>query len=96
MLTEIDYDRETAHFNPILTLFYLQHCDADRVIGHRQHASDQPAADPCTDRAKYSSRSALVQAMASFATPNATDASSAAPFAVDTSQQLNLLTPGHG
>ena len=39
---------------------------------------------------------ALVQAMASFAAPDATGASNAVPFDVNTSQQLNLLTPGHG
>jgi hypothetical protein len=38
----------------------------------------------------------LVQAMASFAAPDAIGPSSAAPFDVATSQQVNLLTPGHG
>jgi hypothetical protein len=39
---------------------------------------------------------ALLQAMASFAAPDAIGASSAAPVGIDTSQQLNLLSPGHG
>jgi hypothetical protein len=41
------------------------------------------------------SSSQLVQAMASFATPDAIGTSSAAPFDIDASQQVNLLTPGH-
>jgi hypothetical protein len=38
---------------------------------------------------------ALVQAMAAFAAPDAIGTSSAGLFAIDTSQQPNLLTPGH-
>ena len=38
---------------------------------------------------------ALVQAMASFAALDAIGTSNAAPFGIDTSQQLNLLAPGH-
>jgi hypothetical protein len=38
---------------------------------------------------------ALVQAMASFAAPHAIGTSSVGAFGIDTSQQVNLLTPGH-
>jgi len=53
------------------------------------------AAAPTGSAASMSSSSQLVQAMASFAAPNAIDSSNAAPFDSGTSQQVNLLTPGH-
>jgi hypothetical protein len=33
--------------------------------------------------------------MALFAAPDAIETSSTAPFGIDTSQQVSLLTPGH-
>jgi hypothetical protein len=50
---------------------------------------------PTGSAALANSSSQLVQAMASFGGNDATDASSTAPFDVATSQQVNLLTPGH-
>jgi hypothetical protein len=64
-------------------------------VGPNWQVGGFAAAAPTGSAALMSSNSQLVQAMASFAAPDAIDASSAAPFGIDTSQQTNLLTPGH-
>ena len=53
------------------------------------------AAAPTGSAALMDSNAQLVQAMASLAAPDTIDSSSAAPFDSGTSQQVNLLTPGH-
>jgi len=64
-------------------------------VGPNWQVGGFAAAEPTGSAALMNSSSQLVQAMASFATPDAIGTSSAAPFDIDASQQVNLLTPGH-
>jgi hypothetical protein len=65
-------------------------------VGPNWQVGGFAAASPTGSAALVNSGAQLLQAMASFAAPDAIGMSSAAPFGIDTSQQLNLLTPGHG
>jgi hypothetical protein len=62
-------------------------------VGPNWQVGGFAAAAPTGSAALMDSSAQLVQAMASFAAPDAIDSSSAAPFDSGTSQQVNLLTP---
>jgi hypothetical protein len=64
-------------------------------VGPNWQVGGFAAAAPTGSAALMDSSAQLVQAMASFAAPDAIDSSSAAPFDSGTSQQVNLLTPAH-